>query len=81
MQSVTLIFSKSLLALRLRHGNTVYNPVQLLIDHNQDLPSTMRIAIAVLALAFVGVSIARGLLLTIGHRILDIHVLVYDRSL
>ena len=43
-----------------------------MIDHNQDLPSTMRIAIAVLALAFVGVSIAQGLLSTIGHRIQDV---------
>ena len=64
-----LYLSKSSLALRLRHSDTVYNPLQLLINHNQDLPSTMRIAIAVLALAFVGVSIARGSLLTIGHRI------------
>ena len=66
-----LYFSKSSLDLRLRHSDTVYNPLQLLINHNQDLPSTMRIAIAVLALAFVGVSIARGSLLTIGHRIHD----------
>ena len=83
-----LYFSESSLALRLRHSDTVYNPVQLLINHNQDLPSTMRITLALLALAFVGVSKARGLLLllTIGHRIQDvkfvnIHVLVYDRSL